>query len=365
MTEPLRLGVIGANPEAGWASRAHLPAVQALAEIDLVAVATTRTETAEAVREAYGARRAYAGALLLLKDPDVEAVTIAVRAPSHRDLVEQALMAGKHVYCEWPLTTDTSSASALQRLATDRGLATMIGLQGARASPIRAVAAMIARGELGRLLSVSVHASHALGGLRLPLSKTYQADAANGANVLMITAGHSLDTMCAVAGEIAELSATVATRLPDITVVETGETIRATSPDEVSITGTLENGAVLTAHVQRALAHDPKGFTLDVRGELGAICIFASPGVHSGTIEVLHVDGTGEHRVLSPSSPADVPTGPPRFIVPMYLDFVEAVRTGERVGPDFAHAVRRHRLLDSILAAAATGVRQPVRVPSH
>ncbi|WP_021591364.1 Gfo/Idh/MocA family protein [Actinomadura welshii] len=365
MTEPLRLGVIGANPEAGWASRAHLPAAQALAEIDLVAVATTRTESAEAAREAYGARNAYADASRLLADPDVEAVTIAVRVPGHGALVEQALLAGKHVYCEWPLTTDTSSASALHRLAADRGLETMIGLHGARALPIRWVAETIARGELGELLSVSVHAVHALGGRTLPQSKTYQADAASGANVLTITTGHALDTVCAVAGEIAELSATVETRLPRITVVETGESIRATSPDEVSITGTLDNGAVLTARVQRGLGYEEMGLTLDIRGELGAIHVTARPGIHSGNVEIVHVDGTGESRVMSPPEPspalAGVPSGPPAFVASMYLDFVRAIRTGERAGPDFAHAVRRHRLLDSIVAAAAEGVRQSAR----
>jgi predicted dehydrogenase len=358
-TQPIRLGVIGANPDAGWASRAHLPAAAALAEIDLVAVATTRTESAEAAREAYGARRAYADAAQLLADPDVEAVTVAVRAPSHRDLVEQALLAGKHVYCEWPLTTDTASASALQRLAADRGLATMIGLQGARALPIRGVADAIARGELGELLSVSVHAAHGLGGPTLPRSKTYQAHVDSGTNILSITTGHSLDTVCAVAGEIAEVSATVSTRLPRITVQETGESIQATSPDEVSITGVLDNGAVLTARVHRAQAYEQAGFTLDVRGERGTIHVAAHPGIHSGRVEIVHVTGSGESRVVPPPPGIDgVPPGPATFVASMYLDFANAIRTGEHVGPDFAHAVRRHRLLDSIVAAAAEGVRQ-------
>jgi predicted dehydrogenase len=46
VSDPLRVGIIGANPRRGWASRAHLPAVAAAADLELVAVATTRIDSA-------------------------------------------------------------------------------------------------------------------------------------------------------------------------------------------------------------------------------------------------------------------------------------------------------------------------------
>ena len=45
---PLRVGIIGANVDYGWGSRAHIPALMKLPEFTLAAVCTTRAETAAA-----------------------------------------------------------------------------------------------------------------------------------------------------------------------------------------------------------------------------------------------------------------------------------------------------------------------------
>lgn len=362
MVEPVKLGVIGANPAGGWAATAHMPAITAIDAIELVAVATTRRESADAARHAYGARRAYADAAELIADPEVEAVTVAVKVPGHFDLVEQALAAGKHVYCEWPLTADTASAASLRDLATQRGVQTIIGLQTARSAPVRRAAALVADGKLGRPLSASLTITSPLGGARLPQAHAYLADASLGANLLTITGGHALDTLCAVAGEIRELTAVLGSRFPEVTIVETGASIPATSPDQVSIAGTLESGSVISAAIFGGLNYNPT-FSLEVRGELGAISV-KTVGLSSAKLEIEHLDDAGGRSALeSPGVPgalAAVPTGPASFVGMLYLDFVEAIRRGTAVGPDFTHAVRRHELLDAIREAHCSGNRQAV-----
>jgi predicted dehydrogenase len=47
MERPFRVGVVGANPERGWALAAHLPALEAMADFEIAAVCTTRQETAD------------------------------------------------------------------------------------------------------------------------------------------------------------------------------------------------------------------------------------------------------------------------------------------------------------------------------
>src|SRR4051794_12756829 len=123
--DPLRPGIIGANPDRGWASRAHLPAAAACEQVELVAVATTRIESAAAAAQRFGARDAYADPFELIADPQVDAVTVAVKVPEHFALVRAALDAGKHVYSEWPLGTNTGEAEALRDLAAQRRLHTV------------------------------------------------------------------------------------------------------------------------------------------------------------------------------------------------------------------------------------------------
>ena len=56
MVDKIRLGLIGASVKGTWSARSHLPAVCASQDVELTAVCTTRTDSAEAARQAYGAR---------------------------------------------------------------------------------------------------------------------------------------------------------------------------------------------------------------------------------------------------------------------------------------------------------------------
>ena len=44
----------------------------------------------------------------------------------------------------------------------------------------------------------------------------------------------------------------------------------------------------------------------------------------------------------------------------MWVTFAKAIRSGAPVEADFDHALRRHRTLDAIVRASATGQRQKV-----
>lgn len=55
----------------------------------------------------------------LLACPDVEAVVIATPTPDHRDMAIAALKAGKHVYCEAPLSNTIDDVRAIARAAKD------------------------------------------------------------------------------------------------------------------------------------------------------------------------------------------------------------------------------------------------------
>src|SRR5947199_9680772 len=134
MAEKLRLGLIGASVRGTWSSRSHLPAARVSADVELSAVCTTRTDSAEAARQAYGARLAFDDWRKMVASPEIDAVAVVVRVPSHYEPTKAALEAGKHVYCEWPLGRTTAEAEELAALAKAKGVVTAVGLQ-ARVNP--------------------------------------------------------------------------------------------------------------------------------------------------------------------------------------------------------------------------------------
>ena len=89
----IRVGIIGASPDAGWAAQAHLPALATLPAYQLTAVATTRQASADEAARRFGAAHAFDRANALIEHPDVDLVVVSVRAPEHAPLVRAALAA--------------------------------------------------------------------------------------------------------------------------------------------------------------------------------------------------------------------------------------------------------------------------------
>jgi predicted dehydrogenase len=127
---PIRVGLVGASPDRGWAATAHIPALKALPQFELAAVATTKQESADAVARKHGIPHAFADWRGMVEHPDIDLVIVTVKVASHRDPVLAALAAGKHVFCEWPLARETAEAEELAASAQRAGVQRMVGLQG-------------------------------------------------------------------------------------------------------------------------------------------------------------------------------------------------------------------------------------------
>ena len=84
------MGVIGASPlRPGWAVTAHLPALAALPDYELRAVATSTEASARAAAEAYGVP-GHADPAALIARRDVDLVVVTVKLPHHHRLVGEA-----------------------------------------------------------------------------------------------------------------------------------------------------------------------------------------------------------------------------------------------------------------------------------
>src|SRR5690349_13252221 len=157
MSDKLRVGIVGADATGqGWAPLAHFPALRALPEYEIAALCTAHADTARAAADRYGVRAAYHDYRAMFASPDIDAVSVVVRAPNHHEVVMAALQAGKPVYCEWPLGANTRQAEEMAALARTQRLATAVGLQ-ARCDPtLRYVRDLVSDGHVGRVLSVTL-----------------------------------------------------------------------------------------------------------------------------------------------------------------------------------------------------------------
>jgi predicted dehydrogenase len=126
----IRVGIVGANPSRGFASIAHIPALQVLADFEISAVCTTRQGSADAAARHYGVPLAFYDAEKLAQHTDVDLVTVSVKVPDHYQPVIAAIEAGKHVYCEWPLGRNTDEAVRMRDAADPKGRTPRCGVAG-------------------------------------------------------------------------------------------------------------------------------------------------------------------------------------------------------------------------------------------
>jgi len=360
----VRIGFIGANGR--WGPSAHAPALQRLPEVELYAVCTAHADTAQAAADKYGVKRAYSDVKAMGADPQVDVALVAVRVPAHYALSKAAIEAGKHVYCEWPLGADTAEAEALAALARQKNVKTMVGLQR-RASPAYLyLRELVKDGYVGQVLSV--HMTHMSSGvLSRPSDRTWQRDVTLGANTLTITFGHSMDALCMVAGELAEVSAVVSTQVPQWFETDTRKYVDVTSPDNVMLAGRLEGGALVSVHLGVNPYHG-SGYRLEIYGKEGTLMMVGG-GEAGQEAKRQILGGKKDDKALVElpvperfkSVPEDVRgLGQGYDVGQMWVQFAEAIRNGGSVEADFDHAVRRHRMLDAIRRASETGQRQKV-----
>jgi predicted dehydrogenase len=368
----LGVGIVGVSPVRGWAATAHIPALRALPNYEIRALSAHNPESAHAAGELFGVAAVFSDHQQLVTQPDVDLVAVTVKVPHHRELVAAALDAGKAVYCEWPLGRDLDDAKAMAALAAEQGAHTVVGLQARQAPAIEFVQELLRDGYLGEVLSTTTV------GLSVPgdvvgQPNAYMLDKTNGANLLTIAIGHSLDTLNYVLGEFADLSAVSDLRRPLITIEETGQQIVKTAADQIAVIGTLTSGATASIHLREAVAGGT-GFLWEINGTNRTLRITADaaqPQIYPLTVAGAH----GRNEPAELAVPAALTQkwpaltsleGTPAYNVGRaYAAFAADLDNQTHTVPGFADAVRRHEVIADIEQSAATGKRVNGQSTAH
>jgi predicted dehydrogenase len=159
----------------------------------------------------------------------------------------------------------------------------------------------------------------------------------------------------------------VANQRQRVKIVETGETIPMTAPDQVLISGVLQSGAVASVHLRGGFTNGT-GFLFEIHGTEGDLAMVPTDSRQATYVQVSEftVRGAQAGKPLAdlsiPASyrwvPPAVPAGLPFNVAQLYMRMAEGIREGRSVSLDFDVAVKRHQLIDVIQKASDTGIRQ-------
>lgn len=147
MQEKIKVGIIG----AGFIGPAHIESLRRLGFVEVVALATSREETARSKAKALSIPKAYGDYQDLIKDEEVEVVQITSPNYLHFPQAKAALEAGKHAVCDKPLTINSRESKILVELAREKGVVNAVTFNHRFYPLVQQSRAMVQQGSLGFL----------------------------------------------------------------------------------------------------------------------------------------------------------------------------------------------------------------------
>jgi predicted dehydrogenase len=335
-TSPIRISFIGAG---GICEQRHLPNLQQLPGVELVAVCNRSLESSQRSKEKWKFERAEADWQKVIDDTSVDAIFIGTWPYLHRELSLAALEAGKHVFCQARLCMDWTEAKQMAAAAVAHPqLVSMVCPSPFRVRWERSVNQVLASAAFGELHAVAVRSLSAANANPQQLTWREMTEY-SGLNILQV--GIYAETLQAWCGECETLSATTSIPWPRKKTAD-GTEYDVRVPQILGLSGRLRNGALINEFHSGLAA-----------GDEGTITLFGSRG--TCRVDVLagrvSLQGHGETKAAMVDD-----TGDPWLVEAEFLAAVRAVRRGEswHVRPNFAEAARYMLKMQALHDSART-----------
>jgi predicted dehydrogenase len=351
----LRIGFVGSGVIA-WAHALGLKAMIDGGVIDasIVAVHDPRERRAQGFIEAVGSDAAAAVADGAEVAARADAVWVCTPTAAHRGVVDDVLAKGRALFCEKPLDTDLTRATALVEAAATSGVPCQSGLVLRSAPVFRALRDLVAGGELGEPMA-AVFRDDQYFPIQGMYASKWRADVAQaGGGCLIEHSIHDVDILRFCFGEVDEVSAYTENHAghPGI-------------EDVASVSLRFASGTVaqLTSVWHEILSRGSSR-RVEVFCRQGMACLdddFRGP---------LHIETSEASEVRACPSPEWVdalplPDDAVGLAIRAYVEadrsFVDAFTSGHRPEPGLDVALEAHRLVDAAYRSAARGEQVDVR----
>jgi phthalate 4,5-cis-dihydrodiol dehydrogenase len=193
MTRQLKLGIAG----IGVGASEMLPAMEDMAEIDLMAGADVVPQTLVRFKERYPNVRTYDSVAKMCDDPDVEAVWVASPNRFHAEHVVIAAERGKHIVVEKPMALSLEQAEGMLEAVDKHGVKLLAGHTQSFNLAHRVMRKVITSGQLGRLCAIHVWAYT---DWMLRPRTADELDIAQGGGIPYRQGPHQIDTVRMIGG---------------------------------------------------------------------------------------------------------------------------------------------------------------------
>lgn len=259
----------------------------------------------------------------------------------------------------------------LARLASEKGVKSLVGLQGRQTNVIKKIRNIVESGKIGRLLSVNVNLLFPRSmGIWAPNNIARYAhivDRSNKVTLISSAFAHFLEIFLQTLGPLSRVSASGTILFPTVTIVDdvthepTGKTLPNQYPDHITVTGVLrDSGAWVTITIRLGHPSGPGRTELlwEIDGEDGTVKVEDTRPVGGllSAHDPEHIHLNGEKLNWITAEDGEAYDNPVPFIKSAWLEFSKGKENGGHF-MDINDAAKHRQVLEAIEASLFEGGR--------
>ena len=330
MADIIRVGIIGAGKIA---QNRHIPLLQKVPDVEVTQAWSRTPETAREAAQKFGIPKVVDRWERIVESKEIDAVVIATPPNLHLPATLAALDSGKHVLCQARMARNLNEARRMLEASRSMDLVTSLYAAGFGLKGDRVMRRLLQEGYLGDIVEVRVMSLLPA----VPEAGAWLVDPkVVGVNTMML-------------GILAE----VVYRWidpPRSIAATTGEDVLVV-PQSLSISAKLQGGATASFHMSFRV---PRGVgnSVEIYGTRGVLeykLLVEKPG---GLVEDEELVGMTEGE--TGMHPIELPLEEQRDRT-MDAEFIEAIRSGTPVSPDFAEGVRYMEFCEAVAQSIYEG----------
>ena len=338
MAEQIRVGIIG----CGWPGAAHARGYAAAGGFKLVAAADLIPERRRKLMGEFQIPREYSDAKDLLKDKEIDAVSIALPNHLHAPIALSALRGGKHVLCEKPPALSAAEARRMEAAAKNNSKVLLYCLQRRFGPHEQAAKAAVAKGYAGDVYHARAAWTRTRG---IPVGTGwFTQKEKSGGGALMDVGFHMLDLGWYLLGQPKPLSVFGATHSKFAALAGANS---YDVDDAAFAVIRFEGGKSLELAASWALNQPPQqnGTACRLHGTQGAIEVYTP----NGAVLYRDFDGKGECK--------ENPFKPPKTIhhVALMRHFKECIAGRAAANPGGPEGIVLMQMVEGIYKSAGSG----------
>ncbi|MEM9771496.1 MAG: Gfo/Idh/MocA family oxidoreductase [Cyanobacteria bacterium P01_D01_bin.73] len=333
----------------GFGQKVHLPGFQIHHRTTPIAIWNRDLAKAQAIATEQEVPHAFDDFAAMITHPEVDAVSISTPPFLHFEMAKMALMAGKHVLLEKPVTLSVEEARELKRLAENNEAIVAIDFEFRYVPAWQLFSELLAEDLVGkrRLIKIDWMASSRANPDR---AWNWYALRSQGGGALGAIGSHAFDYISWLFGPVAQLAANLTTSVGDRPDPVSGERKPVDSDDICNILLSLTDGTPIQMCLS-STTYQGRGHFVEVYGEKGTLILGSDNQkdyVHGFTLKFAPAGGEFEtldipERLDFPTSYADGRLAPFVRVVDAWVQGIEA---GRAIAPSLEEGVYSQLLMD-------------------